>query len=112
MDLEAVGRHALLFDDDAMAEFTNSSNALVEWNSLSIDHYDVRHLLTDPLPPRARRRHHQKDALESELDLERYQDFLSIPDEQGQIFFDSATLQLCRFVIVFSWICFYCSLPK
>ncbi|CAL1384631.1 unnamed protein product [Linum trigynum] len=82
MDLEVVGRHALLFDDDAMAEFTNSANALVEWNSLSIDRYDVRHLLTGPLPPRARRRHHQDDALESELDRERYQDLLSIPDEQ------------------------------
>ncbi|CAL1370404.1 unnamed protein product [Linum trigynum] len=27
MDLEVVGRHTLLFDDDAMVEFTNFANA-------------------------------------------------------------------------------------
>ncbi|KAG5053393.1 hypothetical protein JHK87_005591 [Glycine soja] len=41
MDLEVVGRHAMLFDDDGMAAFVNSAEALVEWNSLSIDRYDV-----------------------------------------------------------------------
>ncbi|CAN1789676.1 Protein suppressor of white apricot [Linum perenne] len=82
MDLEVVGRHALLFDDDAMAAFTNSLDALVEWNSLSIDRYDVRHLLTGPLPSRVRRRHRPDDPLESELDHERYLDLQSSPEEQ------------------------------
>ncbi|PQM35169.1 splicing factor suppressor of white-apricot homolog [Prunus yedoensis var. nudiflora] len=57
MDLEVVGRHALFFDDDASASFVNSRDALVEWNSLFIDRYDVRHLLPGPLPPITRRRH-------------------------------------------------------
>ncbi|OMP04383.1 SWAP/Surp [Corchorus olitorius] len=80
MDLEVVGRHALLFDDDAMASFVNSAAALVDWNSLSIDRYDVRHLLSGPPPPRKRRRHPSSpslaadDTLESELDRERYLD--------------------------------------
>ncbi|KAL0443354.1 UNVERIFIED_CONTAM: hypothetical protein Slati_2058100 [Sesamum latifolium] len=56
MDLEVVGRHALLFDDDAMAAFVNSGDALVEWHSLNIDRYDVRHLLSGPPPPRRRNR--------------------------------------------------------
>ncbi|KAF8414122.1 hypothetical protein HHK36_002121 [Tetracentron sinense] len=43
MDLEVVGRHALLFDDDSNAAFVNSRDALVEWNSLLIDRYDVCH---------------------------------------------------------------------
>lgn len=68
-----VGRHALLFDDDAMAAFVNSSDALVEWNSIPIDRYDVRHLLSSPPPPR-RRHHHIVDSFESELDQERYLD--------------------------------------
>ncbi|GLT61578.1 hypothetical protein SLA2020_342750 [Shorea laevis] len=80
MDLEVVGRHALLFDDDAMASFVNSPEALVEWNSLFIDRYDVRHLLSSPPPPRKRRRYPSSPVLnpdghlESELDVERYQD--------------------------------------
>ncbi|XWS51837.1 hypothetical protein CRYUN_Cryun11dG0016800 [Craigia yunnanensis] len=80
MDLEVVGRHALLFDDDAMASFVNSTAALVDWNSLSIDRYDVRHLLSGPPPPRKRRPHPSSppqtadDTLESELDRERYLD--------------------------------------
>ncbi|TYI31881.1 hypothetical protein ES332_A04G017000v1 [Gossypium tomentosum] len=91
MDLEVVGRHALLFDDDAMAAFVNSPEALVDWNSLPIDRYDVRHLLSGPPPPRKRRRHLSSpsvtadDKLESDLDRERYLDLPpspSLPDRQ------------------------------
>ncbi|VYS70398.1 unnamed protein product [Arabidopsis thaliana] len=80
MDLEIVGRHALFFDDDSMATFVNSPTALVDWNSLFIDRYDVRHLLSSPPPPRIkRRRPNSNDAdLESELDHERY---LDLPSE-------------------------------
>ncbi|KAK1378749.1 hypothetical protein POM88_025493 [Heracleum sosnowskyi] len=56
-----------------MAAFVNSSDALVEWNSIPIDRYDVRHLLTSPPSPR-RRHHHIVDSFESELDQERYLD--------------------------------------
>lgn len=89
MDLEVVGRHALLFDDDAMSAFVDSSEALVEWNSLSIDRYDVRHLLPGPLPPRLKRRagHHPdavSSSLEADLDYERYLDLPSPSEEQEQ----------------------------
>ncbi|KAJ7963776.1 splicing factor, suppressor of white-apricot-like [Quillaja saponaria] len=89
MDLEVVGRHALLFDDDASAAFVNSAEALVEWNSLSIDRYDVRHLLPGPPPPRLKRRpiHHTdaSSSLEADLDHERYLDLpSSSSDEQEQ----------------------------
>uniref|UniRef100_A0A803R8R4 Suppressor of white apricot N-terminal domain-containing protein n=1 Tax=Cannabis sativa TaxID=3483 RepID=A0A803R8R4_CANSA len=57
MDLEVVGRHVLFFDDDANAAFVNSRDALVEWNSLFIDRYDVRHFLSAPPPPRNHCRH-------------------------------------------------------
>ena len=91
MDLEVVGRHALLFDDDAMAAFVNSPAALLDWNSLSIDRYDVRHLLMSPPPPRSRRRHRRSsspdDSAESELDHERYRDLPSPSDEKGFFFF-------------------------
>ncbi|KAK7320362.1 hypothetical protein VNO77_29771 [Canavalia gladiata] len=77
-----VGRHAMLFDDDGMAAFVNSAEALVEWNSLSIDRYDVRHLLSGPLPPRPKRRPLHP---ESDLDYERYLDLPSSSyDEQPQ----------------------------
>ncbi|KAL3508464.1 hypothetical protein ACH5RR_027865 [Cinchona calisaya] len=86
MDLEVVGRHALLFDDDVMAAFVNSDDALVEWNSLQIDRYDVRHLLSGPLPPRRRRNpqassHLSNSSLNSELDHERYIDLPPPSDE-------------------------------
>lgn len=86
MDLEVVGRHALLFDDDATAAFINTSDALVEWNSLSIDRYDVRHLLSSPPPPRKLRRHHRSEdpSLDSELDRERYLDLPSASDEDQE----------------------------
>ncbi|XP_031115509.1 protein suppressor of white apricot isoform X2 [Ipomoea triloba] len=85
MDLEVVGRHALFFDDDAMAAFVNSADALVEWNSLKIDRYDVRHLLSAP-PPQPRRSipslsHAIDSSLKSELDLERYLDLPPPSDE-------------------------------
>lgn len=86
MDLEVVGRHALLFDDDASAAFVNSKEALVEWNSLSIDRYDVRHLLSGPPPPRSRRRPPllSDASLEPDLDRERYLDLPPPSDEQEQ----------------------------
>lgn len=80
-----VGRHALLFDDDAMAAFVNSGDALVEWNSLQIDRYDVRHLLS--APPPSRRRSHSSSAnlvdasIQFELDHERYLDLPPPSDE-------------------------------
>ncbi|KAM7251167.1 hypothetical protein ACFE04_023050 [Oxalis oulophora] len=76
MDLQVIGRHALMFDDDAMAAFVNSQEALVEWNSLAIDRYDVRHLLSD-LPPRKRSSQpllNPDASIELELDRERYLD--------------------------------------
>ncbi|KAL2496350.1 SWAP (Suppressor-of-White-APricot)/surp domain-containing protein [Forsythia ovata] len=86
MDLVVVGRHVLLFDDDATASFVNSGDALVDWHSLQIDRYDVRHLLAAPPPPRRRNRNHQpllsdNPALESQLDHERYLDLPSTPDQ-------------------------------
>jgi hypothetical protein len=85
MDLEVVGRHAMLFDDDGMAAFVNSPEALVDWNSLSIDRYDVRHLLSGPIPPRLKRRHHPSPSIEADLDHQRYLDLPSSPPhEQSQ----------------------------
>ena len=92
MDLEVIGRHALLFDDDDASAFVNSNDALVEWNSLLIDRYDVRHLLPTPLPPLKRRRHHssalsaEDSQLESALDQERFLDLPPPSDEQGKYF--------------------------
>ncbi|KAI4321965.1 hypothetical protein MLD38_035283 [Melastoma candidum] len=89
IDLEVVGRHALLFDDDAAAAFVNSNDALVEWNSLFIDRYDVRHLLSSPPPPRklARRDLASRSggALESEIERERFLDLPPPPcEDDGQ----------------------------
>lgn len=87
VELELVGRHALLFDDDANAIFVNSEEALVDWDSLLIDRYDVRHLLSGPPPPRNRRRQAvpQADAsIATELDRERYLDLPSDEQEQGR----------------------------
>lgn len=84
MDIEIVGRHALLFDDDATAAFVNSEDALVEWNSLLIDRYDVRHLLSTPPPSRRRRNpqtSHSSNA-DAEIDYERYLDLPSPSEEQ------------------------------
>ncbi|CAO2183164.1 unnamed protein product [Urochloa humidicola] len=86
MDLEIVGRHALLFDDDATAEVVNSGGSLVPWAAvgaadLLLDRHDVRHLL-DRVPPRPRRAYSaailsasSSDGVsEAELDRERYHD--------------------------------------
>ncbi|KAL8509907.1 hypothetical protein ACS0TY_016940 [Phlomoides rotata] len=78
MDLEVEGRHALFFDDDPMAAFVNSADALVEWHSLQIDRYDVRHLLSAPPPPRRRTRNFEsKSSDEILIDQERYLDLPS-----------------------------------
>ncbi|KAL3615349.1 hypothetical protein CASFOL_041010 [Castilleja foliolosa] len=89
MDFEVVGRHALLFDDDAAAAFVNSGDALVDWHSLQIDRYDVRHLLSSPPPPRPRNRYSKPvisddSSLESQLNHERYLDLPSHPDKPGR----------------------------
>ncbi|XP_071730681.1 uncharacterized protein [Rutidosis leptorrhynchoides] len=84
MNIEIIGRHALLFDDDTNAAFINSDDALVEWNSLLIDRYDVRHLLSSP-PPSRRRRNPQtthSSSADAEIDYERYLDLPSPSDEQ------------------------------
>ncbi|XP_059301088.1 uncharacterized protein LOC132053192 isoform X1 [Lycium ferocissimum] len=90
MDLEVVGRHALLFDDDAMSAFVNSNDALVEWNSLQIDRYDVRHLLSSPPPSRRRSNTCSSSSnlvdgsIQSELDHERYLD-LPLPSDEPEV---------------------------
>lgn len=81
VELEVVGRHAVFFDDDATAAFVNSEDALIEWNSLFIDRFDVRNLLSNP-PSSFRKLSSQGGSLpdshlESELDLERYADLPS-----------------------------------
>ncbi|KAI3810062.1 hypothetical protein L1987_19669 [Smallanthus sonchifolius] len=85
MNIEIYGRHALLFDDDTSAAFVNSDDALVEWNSLLIDRYDVRHLLSSP-PPSRRRRNPQtshSSSADADLDYERYLD-LPPPSEEEE----------------------------
>lgn len=59
MDLEIVGRCALLFDDDATAEVVNSGGSVVPWAAIGaadllLDRHDIRRLL-DRVPPRPRR---------------------------------------------------------
>ncbi|KAM0063532.1 putative suppressor of white apricot domain, SWAP/Surp superfamily [Helianthus debilis subsp. tardiflorus] len=86
MNIEIYGRHALLFDDDAAAAFVNSDDALVEWNSLLIDRYDVRHLLSAP-PPSRRRRNPQtshSSSADADLDHERYLDLPSPSAEEEE----------------------------
>lgn len=88
MDLEVVARHALLFDDDAMAAFVNSGDALVDWHSLKIDRYDVRHLLSAPPPPRRRNRSYEPrtsddPSVEFLIDQERYLDLPLETDQPG-----------------------------
>jgi len=93
MDLEIVGRHALLFDDDATAEVVNSGGSLVPWAAvgaadLLLDRHDVLHLL-DRVPPRPRRAYSvallsapSPDGVsETELDRERY---LDLPAGDGE----------------------------
>ncbi|KAL8172500.1 hypothetical protein V2J09_024304 [Rumex salicifolius] len=99
--MEVVGRHALFFDDDASANFVNSKEALVEWNSLFIDRYDVRHLLSSP-PASFKRIHRTSGSspipdphLDSELDVERYADLpspRSSDQEPSELEADTGTL--------------------
>ncbi|KAF9608813.1 hypothetical protein IFM89_011851 [Coptis chinensis] len=84
MELEVVGRHTLLFDDDSASSFVNSRNALVEWNSLLIDRYDVRHLLSSLPPLLRRRRSSQLAGEESQIDQIRYQDLPTTTDDDIQ----------------------------
>ncbi|XP_047054397.1 uncharacterized protein LOC124660613 isoform X1 [Lolium rigidum] len=92
MDLEIVGRHALLFDDDAAAEVVNSGGSLVPWSAagatnLLLDRHDVRHLL-DRVPPRPSRAYSaallsvpSPDGVsEAELDRERFLDLHAADD--------------------------------
>ncbi|KAL1562962.1 protein suppressor of white apricot isoform X1 [Salvia divinorum] len=86
MDMEIIGRHSLLFDDDAMSAFVNSVDALVDWHSLQIDRYDVRHLLSAPPPPRRRNRSCEPrtsddPSIDFLIDQERY---LDLPLETNQ----------------------------
>ncbi|TMW99070.1 hypothetical protein EJD97_003078 [Solanum chilense] len=89
MDLEVVGRHALFFDDDSLAAFVNSGDALVDWNSLQIDRYDVRHLLSAPPPSRRRPNSSSSSnlvdaSIQLELDQERYLD-LPLPSDEPDL---------------------------
>lgn len=91
-----MGRHALLFDDDPMAAFVNSADALVEWHSLQIDRYDVRHLLSSPPPPRRRIRNFEsKSSDEILMDQERYLDLPPDSDQPG------ICIKFCLFVCFF-----------
>ncbi|KAJ4820553.1 hypothetical protein LUZ62_033119 [Rhynchospora pubera] len=83
-NLSIIGRHALLFDDDAAADFVNSSAALVPWGadpSLLIDRHDVRHLL-DRVPPRPKPGyvHKSEDEVAEELVVDRER-FLDLPSD-------------------------------
>ncbi|KAK9057071.1 hypothetical protein SSX86_024438 [Deinandra increscens subsp. villosa] len=78
MNIEIYGRHALLFDDDTSAAFVNSDDALVEWNSLLIDRYDVRHLLSSPPPSRRRRNPQTSHSSSADLDID-YERYLDLP---------------------------------
>ncbi|KAL4198905.1 hypothetical protein AMTRI_Chr03g48410 [Amborella trichopoda] len=90
VDLEVVGRHAFLFDDDSTSQFVDSSDALVPWNGdshLSIDRYDVRHLLSDLSSLRKKQKlpsSKSPDAVsESDLDFERFRDLRKSDDPEG-----------------------------
>ncbi|CAA7408386.1 unnamed protein product [Spirodela intermedia] len=95
VDLEVVGRHALLFDDDSTSAFINSSDVLVPWSggdaSLLIDRFDARHLLPQlPLRGAWKRQLQEDNLLEPdgvsriELDAERYRDLENGGDGEDQ----------------------------
>lgn len=95
VDLEVVGRHALLFDDDSTSAFINSSDVLVPWSggdpSLLIDRFDARHLLQQlPLRGTLKRQLQEDNLLEPdgvsriELDAERYRDLVNGSDGEDQ----------------------------
>ena len=126
MDLEIVGRHALLFDDDATAEVVNSGGSLVPWAAvgaadLLLDRHDVRHLL-DRVPPRPRRAYSQailsvpsSDGVsEAELDRERYLDLPAADggdEDEGP---GDAAPSGIKFSFLWpaSTLCSYCILPS
>ncbi|KAL5228831.1 hypothetical protein ABZP36_017096 [Zizania latifolia] len=102
MDLEIVGQHALLFDDDRTAEVVNSGSSLVPWAAvgaadLLLDRHDVRHLL-DRVPPRPRCSYStallsapSPDGVsEAELDRERFLD-LSTDGSCGEVSQDAVS---------------------
>ncbi|KAH9606320.1 hypothetical protein KSS87_000235 [Heliosperma pusillum] len=90
VDLEVVGRHAMLFDDDATLEFVNSKEALIEWNSLFIDRFDVRNLI-DVAPPSFRHLPasyygavpDDDSHLFADLDSERFADLFAVNDDDN-----------------------------
>ena len=76
---QITGAHALLFDDDTLAAFVDSPDALLPWNgdpSLLIDRFDVRHLIQDLSGVRRRRPAPPLEPGVSEEDLayERFRD--------------------------------------
>lgn len=79
-----IGRHALLFDDDAAANFVNSATALVPWGadpSLLIDRHDVRHLLDRvPLRPKPGYIYKSEEEVAEELVVDQER-FLDLPSE-------------------------------
>ncbi|KAF3326662.1 splicing factor, suppressor of white-apricot isoform X2 [Carex littledalei] len=79
-----IGRHALLFDDDAGANFVNSATALVPWgadSSLLIDRHDVRHLLDRvPLRPKPGYIYKSEEEVAEELVVDQER-FLDLPSE-------------------------------
>lgn len=83
-NLSIIGRHALLFDDDAGANFVNSAAALVPWGadpSLLIDRHDVRHLLDQvPARPKPGYIYKSEEEVAEELVVDRER-FLDLPSE-------------------------------
>ena len=126
MDLEIVGRHALLFDDDATAEVVNSGGSLAPWAAvgaadLLLDRHDVRHLL-DRVPPRPRRAYSQailsvpsSDGVsEAELDRERYLDLPAADggdEDEGSGHAPPSGINIASFGPA-STPCSYCILPS
>ena len=110
VELEVVGRHAMFFDDDATAAFVNSKDALIEWNSLFIDRFDVRNLLSNPPSSFRKLSSHggslPDSHLESELDLERYAD-LPPSNEPGLCIFLLFFFMIFHLNLFFSIICFF-----
>eukprot|EP00898_Chlorokybus_atmophyticus_P007557 jgi/Chlat1/7802/Chrsp66S07252 len=82
-ELAVVGWSCQLFHDDDAAEFVQQGRGLVPWmgsDTLLVDRYDVRHLLSE-LPVK-RKRHAAADAAEAELDAERYGDLWAAKQEE------------------------------
>jgi hypothetical protein len=99
MDLEIVGRHDLLFDNDVTAQVVNPGGSVAPWaavgaTDLLLDRHDVRHLL-DRVPPRPHRSYSaallstpsHDGVSEAELDRER---FLDLPADDGSAYDDGS----------------------